>query len=63
MAEHSMAVDMWAVGCIFAEMIICRKLFPGRSISGQIKLILNSLGTPSIEVILIINLFKLKIFY
>lgn len=47
MPEHSTAVDMWAVGCIFAEMIIRCELFPGRSVSGQIKIILHSLGTPA----------------
>ncbi|KAI1704022.1 protein kinase domain-containing protein [Ditylenchus destructor] len=45
--EHSTAVDMWAVGCIFAEMILRRELFPGRSVSNQIKIVLHSLGTPS----------------
>ncbi|KAJ1357288.1 hypothetical protein KIN20_015412 [Parelaphostrongylus tenuis] len=47
MPEHSTAVDMWAVGCIFAEMILRRELFPGRSVSGQIKIILTMLGAPS----------------
>lgn len=50
MPEHSTAVDMWAVGCIFAEMICRRELFPGRSVNGQIKIILHSIGTPSNEV-------------
>lgn len=50
MPEHSTAVDMWAVGCIFAEMILRRELFPGRSVSNQIKIILHNLGTPPKEV-------------
>lgn len=37
---------MWAVGCIFAEMILKRELFPGRSVSSQIKIIVTQLGTP-----------------
>ncbi|KAM3726766.1 Mitogen-activated protein [Dirofilaria immitis] len=47
MPEHSTAVDLWAVACIFAEMIIRRELFPGRSVSGQIKIIVTMLGAPS----------------
>lgn len=50
MPEHSTAVDMYAVGCIFAEMILRRELFPGRSVSSQIKIVLTNLGTPSKEV-------------
>uniref|UniRef100_A0A183FXX3 Protein kinase domain-containing protein n=1 Tax=Heligmosomoides polygyrus TaxID=6339 RepID=A0A183FXX3_HELPZ len=50
MPEHSTAVDMWAAGCIFAEMILRRELFPGRSVSGQIKIILTMLGAPSQKV-------------
>ncbi|KAF8355135.1 sma-5 [Pristionchus pacificus] len=51
MPEHSTAVDMWAVGCIFAEMILSRELFPGRSVSGQIKIVCNMLGTPSQKIL------------
>uniref|UniRef100_A0A0K0D8I7 Protein kinase domain-containing protein n=1 Tax=Angiostrongylus cantonensis TaxID=6313 RepID=A0A0K0D8I7_ANGCA len=51
MPEHSTAVDMWAVGCIFAEMILQRELFPGRSVSGQIKIILTMLGAPSQKIL------------
>ncbi|PAV70429.1 hypothetical protein WR25_18941 isoform B [Diploscapter pachys] len=47
MPEHGTAVDMWAVGCILAEMLLKRELFPGRNVSGQIKILLNSLGKPS----------------
>lgn len=51
MPEHSTAVDLWAVACIFAEMIIRRELFPGRSVSGQIKIIVSMLGAPSSKVV------------
>lgn len=30
MAEYSKAIDMWSVGCIFAEMIGRKQLFPGQ---------------------------------
>ena len=29
MVEYSSAVDMWSVGCIFAEMLGRKHLFPG----------------------------------
>ena len=29
--KYSKAVDMWSVGCIYAEMIIGKPLFPGTS--------------------------------
>jgi len=44
--EHSTAVDMWAVGCIFGEMLLKRELFPGRSVSQQIKILISMLGSP-----------------
>lgn len=46
MPEHSTAVDIWATGCIFAEMILRRELFPGRSVSGQIKIVVGIMGSP-----------------
>uniref|UniRef100_A0A0K0DSY8 Protein kinase domain-containing protein n=1 Tax=Strongyloides stercoralis TaxID=6248 RepID=A0A0K0DSY8_STRER len=49
--EHSVAVDMWAVGCILSEMILRRELFPGRSVSNQIKVLITRLGSPSLNVI------------
>jgi mitogen-activated protein kinase 7 len=30
MVEYGSAVDMWSVGCIFAEMLGRRHLFPGK---------------------------------
>lgn len=51
MPEHSTSVDMWAVGCIFAEMLLRRELFPGRSVGNQIKIILHNLGSPPKEVL------------
>lgn len=61
MPEHSTAVDMWAVGCIFAEMILRRELFPGRSVGSQIKIVLHNLGTPSKEVKKIFNVFYISV--
>lgn len=47
--EYSKAIDMWSVGCILAEMINGRPLFPGRDYHHQLGLILDVLGTPVME--------------
>jgi len=39
-------VDLWSVGCIFAEMVLREPLFPGRSYVHQVQLILENIGTP-----------------
>ena len=40
---------MWSVGCILAEMLSGRPLFPGRDYHHQLTLILEVLGTPSLD--------------
>ncbi len=44
---YSGAIDMWSVGCIFAEIILRSPLFPGESDLNQLAKIFNLLGTPS----------------
>lgn len=44
--QYSKAVDVWSVGCILAELINGRALFPGKSTLNQIELILSVLGKP-----------------
>ncbi|KXN71419.1 Pkinase-domain-containing protein [Conidiobolus coronatus NRRL 28638] len=43
---YSQAIDMWSVGCIFAELMGGRPLFKGRDYVDQLKQILGTLGTP-----------------
>lgn len=51
-ATYTTAIDMWSVGCIFAEMLNNgRAIFPGRSPEEQLHLIVNICGTPSAEAI------------
>lgn len=46
--RYSTAIDMWSVGCIFAEMLGRGKpLFPGSNAHHQFELILNVTGKPS----------------
>lgn len=44
-----MALQVWSVGCIVAEMLSGRPLFPGRDYHHQLSLILDVLGTPTVE--------------
>ncbi|KAF4129950.1 Cyclin C-terminal domain-containing protein [Phytophthora infestans] len=47
--EYSSAVDMWSVGCIFAEMIRGEALFTGVSEIDQLFQIFSKLSTPTLE--------------
>ncbi|KAG1716817.1 hypothetical protein ID866_339 [Astraeus odoratus] len=47
--EYTRAIDMWSVGCVLAEMLNGKPLFPGRDYHDQLSLILDVLGTPSID--------------
>ncbi|RYP37344.1 hypothetical protein DL767_002987 [Monosporascus sp. MG133] len=48
--QYSTGVDMWSVGCIFAEMCTRKPLFPGDSEIDQIFKTFRLLGTPTEEV-------------
>lgn len=45
--QYSTGVDMWSVGCIFAEMATKKPLFPGDSEIDEIFKIFRVLGTPT----------------
>ncbi|KDO34576.1 CMGC/MAPK/ERK7 protein kinase [Saprolegnia parasitica CBS 223.65] len=45
--RYTKAVDMWAVGCIVAEMVTGRPTFPGTSTMNQLERILEVTGAPS----------------
>lgn len=44
------AVDMWSCGCIFAELLLNKPLFPSKSELPQLNKIFNTIGVPSKEV-------------
>lgn len=48
--HYSTAIDMWSVGCIFAEMAMRHPLFPGDSEIDEIFKIFRTLGTPTDDV-------------
>eukprot|EP00929_Paragymnodinium_shiwhaense_P026256 TRINITY_DN15651_c0_g1_i1.p1 TRINITY_DN15651_c0_g1~~TRINITY_DN15651_c0_g1_i1.p1 ORF type:complete len:296 (+),score=64.93 TRINITY_DN15651_c0_g1_i1:118-1005(+) len=45
--KYSTPVDIWSVGCIFAEMTNGRPMFPGSTDQDQLQRIFKTLGTPS----------------
>lgn len=44
-SNYSSAIDLWAVGCIMAELYTLRPLFPGNSEVDEIFKICQVLGT------------------
>ncbi|XP_066599865.1 cyclin-dependent kinase 11A-like [Prorops nasuta] len=45
--EYSTPVDIWSVGCIYAELLRMEALFPGKSEIDQLHRIFKEMGTPS----------------
>jgi serine/threonine protein kinase len=45
-SAYGEGVDLWAAGCIFAEMLGRKPLFPGETYVHQLQLIMNVLGVP-----------------
>jgi serine/threonine protein kinase len=46
---YSAAVDIWSVGCIFAELMLRTPYLPGESDMDQLKTTFRALGTPTEE--------------
>jgi len=45
-AEYSVAIDVWSCGCILAELLGRKPLFPGKDYVHQLNLITKIIGTP-----------------
>jgi mitogen-activated protein kinase 15 len=45
--NYGKPTDVWSVGCILAEMMIGRPLFPGDSTLNQLEKIIEFTGAPS----------------
>jgi len=50
-SDFGKPIDIWSVGCIFAEMLRRRALFPGKNTQHQLQLIIACLGTPEKDVL------------
>eukprot|EP00300_Choanocystis_sp_HF-7_P023818 c2519_g1_i1.p1 GENE.c2519_g1_i1~~c2519_g1_i1.p1 ORF type:complete len:598 (-),score=143.70 c2519_g1_i1:112-1905(-) len=46
-SHYTLAVDMWAVGCVLAELLQGKPLFPGSSTEDQLQKIVGFTGVPS----------------
>lgn len=46
---YTKSIDVWSIGCILAEMLNNRPLFPGKHYLDQLNLILGVIGSPSQE--------------
>lgn len=49
MLQYTPAIDIWSIGCIFAEMLSGKPLFPGKNVVHQLDLMTDLLGTPAPE--------------
>jgi len=49
--DYGKAIDMWSVGCIFAEMIRRKPIFPGTNTQHQLQIVIDCLGSPEREVL------------
>lgn len=47
--QYTPAIDIWSIGCIFAEMLTGKPLFPGKNVVHQLDLMTDLLGTPPPE--------------
>ncbi|GLD98582.1 hypothetical protein PINS_up007299 [Pythium insidiosum] len=45
--EYTKAIDIWSTGCIFAELLGRKPLFPGDDYIHQLQIICEKLGTPT----------------
>ncbi|XP_042493357.1 mitogen-activated protein kinase homolog 1-like [Macadamia integrifolia] len=45
--NYGTSIDVWSVGCIFAELLGRKPVFPGTECLNQLKLIVNVLGSQS----------------
>jgi len=48
-SRYGTAIDIWALGCCFAEMLSCRTLFCGNDQPGQLCLMLKMRGKPKLN--------------
>jgi len=44
--DYTTAIDIWSIGCIFAEMLERKPLFPGHNTQHQLQAIINFVGKP-----------------
>ncbi|KAK6142271.1 hypothetical protein DH2020_022619 [Rehmannia glutinosa] len=58
--QYTAAIDIWSIGCIFAEVLTGKPLFPGKNVVHQLDLITDLLGTPSMDTIARVSFLHLE---
>lgn len=53
--EYTTAIDIWSLGCVMAELLLGKPMFPGESGVDQLIEIIKVLGTPTREQIYAMN--------
>merc|ERR1711998_535330 len=53
--SYDQAIDMWSVGCILAECLGRKALFPGKDYLQQLRMIIDVLGTPTKQELAFVN--------
>ncbi|KAE9588248.1 putative mitogen-activated protein kinase CMGC-MAPK family [Lupinus albus] len=48
-SKYTPGIDIWSIGCIFAEMLTGKPLFPGKNVVHQLDIMTDLLGTPPAE--------------
>lgn len=54
-SQYTTAVDLWSIGCILAELLILKPLFPGQDSRHQLNLIFDFIGSPTSDDLLFIK--------
>ena len=44
---YNTSIDVWSIGCVFAELLICEPIFPGKTVIEQIQKIFEVIGSPN----------------
>lgn len=47
---YSTAIDIWAIGCIFGELLLHRPMMPGKNELDQVSYIFDVLGCPTAKI-------------
>lgn len=47
MRRYTKGIDMWSLGCILAEMLLGKPLFPGSSTINQVEKIMATIDPPT----------------
>jgi len=53
--EYTEQIDIWSMGCVFAELLLGHPLFPGESGVDQLVEIIKIMGTPTKEQVMLMN--------